>query len=243
VNVSGNKIEAALALLNGAIATHGSSLIYPSSFAAEASVLIDMIGRNNLPIPVLTLDTGRLPQSTYDVISEVEQRYDMKVQIVFPDCREVEQMVRDHGVNLFRHSIEERKLCCQVRKVNPLNRVLHGKTAWITGRRREQSEGRGDLQSVERDPVYGLTKYNPLLDWSWEEIWDYIRANDVPYNKLHDHFYHSIGCECCTRAISVGEDARAGRWWWENDESVAECGLHVISPILEKPAGEEGEGI
>jgi len=241
--VSGNKIEAALALLNGAIATHGSSLIYPSSFAAEASVLIDMIGRNNLPIPVLTLDTGRLPQSTYDVISEVEQRYDMKVQIVFPDCREVEQMVRDHGVNLFRHSIEERKLCCQVRKVNPLNRVLHGKTAWITGRRREQSEGRGDLQSVERDPVYGLTKYNPLLDWSWEEIWDYIRANDVPYNKLHDHFYHSIGCECCTRAISVGEDARAGRWWWENDESVAECGLHVISPILEKPAGEEGEGI
>ncbi|OIQ03644.1 MAG: phosphoadenosine phosphosulfate reductase [Zetaproteobacteria bacterium CG2_30_59_37] len=243
MNVSGNKIEAALALLNGAIATHGSSLIYPSSFAAEASVLIDMIGRNNLPIPVLTLDTGRLPQSTYDVISEVEQRYDMKVQIVFPDCREVEQMVRDHGVNLFRHSIEERKLCCQVRKVNPLNRVLHGKTAWITGRRREQSEGRGDLQSVERDPVYGLTKYNPLLDWSWEEIWDYIRANDVPYNKLHDHFYHSIGCECCTRAISVGEDARAGRWWWENDESVAECGLHVISPILEKPAGEEGEGI
>ncbi|HCS12374.1 MAG: phosphoadenylyl-sulfate reductase [Zetaproteobacteria bacterium CG06_land_8_20_14_3_00_59_53] len=241
--MSGNKIEAALALLNGAIATHGSSLIYPSSFAAEASVLIDMIGRNNLPIPVLTLDTGRLPQSTYDVISEVEQRYDMKVQIVFPDCREVEQMVRDHGVNLFRHSIEERKLCCQVRKVNPLNRVLHGKTAWITGRRREQSEGRGDLQSVERDPVYGLTKYNPLLDWSWEEIWDYIRANDVPYNKLHDHFYHSIGCECCTRAISVGEDARAGRWWWENDESVAECGLHVISPILEKPAGEEGEGI
>lgn len=241
--MSGNKIDLAVALLKEALAEHGEGLVYPSSFAAEASVLIDLIARNKLPIPVLTLDTGRLPQATYDVIEEVEKRYGMKVQVVFPDPREVEQMVRKHGVNLFHNSVKERKLCCRIRKVNPLNRALQGKTAWITGRRREQSDERNELQSIERDPVYGLAKYNPLLEWSWDEIWDYIRANDVPYNKLHDHFYHSIGCECCTRAISVGEDPRAGRWWWENDESMAECGLHVISPILERPAGEEGEGI
>lgn len=241
--MSQDKTDSAIALLRQAIAAHGEGLIYPSSFAAEASVVIDMIARKHLPIPVLTLDTGRLPQATYDVIAEIEKRYGIKVQVVFPDSREVEQMVRKHGVNLFRHSVEERKLCCQVRKVNPLNRALQGKTAWITGRRRGQSEGRGGLQFVEKDPVYGLTKYNPLLDWSWDEIWEYIRAHDAPYNKLHDHFYHSIGCECCTRAISVGEDPRAGRWWWENDDSVAECGLHVISPILDRTAGEEGEGI
>lgn len=238
-----DKIDAAVALLRTALEKHGEGLVYPSSFAAEASVMIDLIARSGLPIPILTLDTGRLPQATYDVIEAVERKYGIKVQVVFPDGREVEQMVREHGVNLFRHSVEERKLCCQVRKVNPLNRALKGKTAWITGRRRDQSEGRGDLQAIEHDPVYGLTKYNPLLEWSWDEIWEYIRANDVPYNKLHDHFYHSIGCECCTRAISVGEDPRAGRWWWENEESLAECGLHVISPILQRPEGEEGEGI
>jgi len=238
-----DKIDSAIALLRQAVAEQGDGLVYPSSFAAEASVMLDLIARNHLPIPVLTLDTGRLPQATYDVIGEVEERYGIKVHVVFPDCREVEQMVREHGVNLFRHSVEERKLCCQVRKVNPLNRALHGKTSWVTGRRREQSEGRGELQTIEKDPVYGLTKYNPLLEWSWDEIWEYIRTYDTPYNKLHDHFYHSIGCECCTRAISLGEDPRAGRWWWENEDSVAECGLHVISPILDRPAGEEGEGI
>jgi len=238
-----DKINAAVTLLRTALEKHGEGLVYPSSFAAEASVMIDLIARNGLPIQILTLDTGRLPQATYDVIEAVEKKYGIKVQVVFPDCREVEQMVREHGVNLFRHSPEERKLCCQVRKVNPLNRVLKGKEAWVTGRRRDQSEGRGELQSIEVDPVYGLTKYNPLLEWSWDEIWEYIRANDVPYNKLHDHFYHSIGCECCTRAISVGEDPRAGRWWWENEESLAECGLHVISPILKKDEGQAGEGI
>lgn len=241
--MSGNKIDLAVALLKEALAEHGEGLVYPSSFAAEASVLIDLIARNKLPIPVLTLDTGRLPQATYDVIGEVEQRYGIKVHVVFPDPHEVEQMVQKHGVNLFRNSVKERKLCCRIRKVNPLNRALKGKTAWLTGRRREQSDERSELQHIERDPVYGLAKYNPLLEWTWDEIWDYIRTNDVPYNKLHDHFYHSIGCECCTRAISAGEDPRAGRWWWENDESVAECGLHVISPILERPEGEEGEGI
>jgi phosphoadenosine phosphosulfate reductase len=238
-----DKMGSAVNLLRTALVKHGDGLVYPSSFAAEASVLIDLISRHGLSIPVLTLDTGRLPQATYDVIEAVEQRYGIQVQVVFPDEHEVEQMVRSHGVNLFRHSVEERKLCCQVRKVNPLNRVLAGKEAWITGRRRDQSDGRAGLETVEQDPVYGLTKYNPLLAWTWEDIWEYIRAHDVPYNKLHDHFYRSIGCECCTRAIAVGEDERAGRWWWENGESLAECGLHVTSPILKRVEGEAGEGI
>lgn len=243
LHVLQDKIDAAVTLLRTAVADHGEGLAYPSSFGAEASVLIDLICRHDLGIPVLTLDTGRLPQATYDVIEAVEDRYGIRVQVVFPDGAEVERMVQDHGVNLFRHSVEARKLCCQVRKVHPLNRALAGKTAWITGRRHDQSTGRADLASVERDSVYGLTKYNPLLAWSWDEIWDYIRAVDAPYNKLHDHFYHSIGCECCTRAIAVGEDERAGRWWWENDDALAECGLHVISPILPKAEGEAGEGI
>jgi phosphoadenosine phosphosulfate reductase len=243
VDVLQDKIDSAAALLRSALARHGDGLVYPSSFGAEASVLIDLIGRNGLKIPVLTLDTGRLPQATYDVIEAVERRYGIQVQVVFPDEHEVEQMVREHGVNLFRHSVEERKLCCQVRKVNPLNRALAGRQAWITGRRHGQSDGRSGLEAVEHDPVYGLTKYNPLLTWSWDEIWQYIRAHDVPYNRLHDHFYHSIGCECCTRAIAVGEDERAGRWWWENGESLAECGLHVTSPILKQVEGEAGEGI
>jgi phosphoadenosine phosphosulfate reductase len=238
-----DKIDSAVALLRTAREKHGDKLVYPSSFGAEASVLIDLIAQNGLSIPVLTLDTGRLPQATYDVIEAVQQRYGIKVQVVFPDCHEVEQMVREHGVNLFRHSVEERKLCCRVRKVKPLNRALEGKEAWITGRRRDQSEGRAELESIERDPVYGLTKYNPLLAWNWDDVWEYIRAYDVPYNKLHDHFYRSIGCECCTRAIAVGEDERAGRWWWENETSLAECGLHVTSPILKRVEGEAGEGI
>ena len=238
-----DKVESALALLRTAQQKHGGGLVYPSSFGAEASVLIDLICRHIQPIPVLTLDTGRLPQATYDVIEAVERRYGIRVQVVFPDEREVERMVREFGVNLFRHSVEGRKLCCQVRKVNPLNRALADKQAWITGRRRDQSEGRAELQAIEKDPVYGLIKYNPLLAWSWDDIWEYIRAHDVPYNKLHDHFYHSIGCECCTRAIAVGEDERAGRWWWENEESLAECGLHVISPVLNRSEGEAGEGI
>jgi phosphoadenosine phosphosulfate reductase len=243
VDVLQDKIDAAVALLREALDMHGDGLVYPASFGAEASVMIDLIWRHGLEIPVLTLDTGRLPQATYDVIEAVEKRYGINVSVIFPDCREIQHMVQEHGVNLFRHSVEQRKLCCQVRKVSPLSRALEGRTAWVTGRRRDQSEGRAELQAVEYDPVYGLTKYNPLLAWSWDEAWTYIHTFDVPYNRLHDHFYHSIGCECCTRAIAVGEDERAGRWWWENEESLAECGLHVISPVLKQADGEAGEGI
>jgi len=236
-------IEQAVNLLKLAKESHGDALVYPCSMGLEGSVMVDLICRNGLDIPIMTLDTGRLPQATYDVISAFEERYGIRVQVLFPDCHEVEAMVREHGVNLFRRSVELRKSCCEIRKVRPLMRALDGKQAWITGRRRQQSKGRSDLQSVETDPVYGLKKYNPLLEWSLNDVEEYVRANDLPYNRLHDAHYQSIGCECCTRAISVGEDERAGRWWWENDDNAAECGLHVMS--IKQVTGdiEDGEGI
>jgi len=237
------KINQAVALLREARQAHGSGLVYPCSMGVEGSVMVDLICRFDLDIPVLTLDTGRLPQSTYDVIAAFEERYGIRVSVIFPDCHEVEAMVSEHGVNLFRRSVELRKQCCEIRKVHPLMRALEGKQAWITGRRHEQSKGRAGLQAIETDPVNDLKKYNPLLNWSMDEVLAYIQQYDVPYNKLHDAHYHSIGCECCTRAITVGEDERAGRWWWENDDVAAECGLHVMS--IKQVIGEieDGEGI
>ena len=236
-------VEQAVALLREAKQKHGDGLVYPCSMGLEGSVMVDLIYSNGLDIPILTLDTGRLPQATYDVVTAFEERYGIRVQVLFPDCHEVEAMVREHGVNLFRKSTELRKSCCEIRKIRPLMRALEGKQAWITGRRRQQSKGRSDLQSIETDPIYGLKKYNPLLEWSLQEVEAYVRSNDLPYNRLHDAHYQSIGCECCTRAIAVGEDERAGRWWWENDDVAAECGLHVMS--IKQVTGdiEGGEGI
>ncbi|MDQ6965681.1 MAG: phosphoadenylyl-sulfate reductase [Mariprofundaceae bacterium] len=236
-------VEQAVDLLKLAKKTHGDGLAYPCSMGLEGSVMVDLISRHDLDIPIMTLDTGRLPQATYDTISALEDHYRIKIRILFPDCREVEAMVHEYGVNLFRKSVELRKSCCEIRKVRPLMRALEGKEAWITGRRRQQSKGRSDLHFIETDPVYGLKKYNPLLEWSLTDVSEYVRANDVPYNRLHDVHYQSIGCECCTRAISMGEDERAGRWWWENDDGAAECGLHVMS--LKEVSGdiEDGEGI
>jgi len=236
-------VEQAVNLLREAKERHGDGLVYPCSMGLEGSVMVDLIHTNGLGIPIMTLDTGRLPQATYDVISAFEKRYGIRVQVLFPDCHEVEAMVREHGVNLFRESVDMRKTCCEVRKIRPLMRALEGKQAWITGRRRQQSKGRSDLQSIETDPIYGLKKYNPLLEWSLKDVEAYVRSNGLPYNRLHDAHYQSIGCECCTRAIAVGEDERAGRWWWENDDVAAECGLHVMS--LKQVTGdiEGGEGI
>jgi phosphoadenosine phosphosulfate reductase len=237
------KIESALALLREAKASHGDKVVYSCSFGMEGSVLIDLIVRHKLDIPVMTLDTGRLPQATYDAIAAIEAHYDIRVKILFPDCHEVEAMVNEHGVNLFRQSVELRKRCCEVRKVRPLQQSLKGLEAWITGRRRQQSEHRQEIRAVEGDPVFGLKKYNPLIDWSEADVWDYIRDNHVPYNRLLDAHYVSIGCECCTRAIAVGEDPRAGRWWWENEDTLAECGLHVTSLATVRGECEQGEGI
>ena len=227
----GAKSAAALALLREAVAEFGANatngaLAFANSFGAEDMVLTDLILSNALPITVFSLDTGRLPAETYSLIGEVERRYGKKLEIYFPDAGAVEAFVRSHGINAFYDSVELRKACCGVRKMEPLRRALAGRKAWITGLRAAQSVTRAGLPVRETDTANGLEKLNPLSDWTETEVWAYIRMNEVPYNALHDQFYPSIGCAPCTRAIALGEDVRAGRWWWENPET-KECGLHV----------------
>ena len=221
------KSAAALELLRAAIAEFGANgeLTFANSFGAEDMVLTDLILRERLPIEIFSLDTGRLPAETYTLIADVEQRYGTRLKLYFPQSDAVEGFVRTHGINAFYDSVELRKACCSVRKVEPLRRALTGKKAWITGLRAAQSTTRTGLPTREFDAGNGLVKLNPLSDWSETEVWAYIRMHEVPYNALHDQFYPSIGCAPCTRAIAVGEDVRAGRWWWENPET-KECGLH-----------------
>ncbi|MCV2218740.1 phosphoadenylyl-sulfate reductase [Thauera sp. Sel9] len=224
----GAKAAAALALLRESVAEFGTAgeLTFANSFGAEDMVLTDLILSNALPIEVFSLDTGRLPAETYTLMGEVEQRYGTRLKVFFPDSSSVENFVRSHGINAFYDSIELRKACCGVRKMEPLRRALAGKKAWITGLRAAQSVTRSGLPLREFDQGNGLEKLNPLSDWSETEVWAYIRINEVPYNALHDQFYPSIGCAPCTRAIALGEDVRAGRWWWEDPET-KECGLHA----------------
>ncbi|MDX3907562.1 MAG: phosphoadenylyl-sulfate reductase [Pigmentiphaga sp.] len=197
-----------------------------SSLAAEDMVLTHAVFERNLPIQIFTLDTGRLNPETLAMVDRIAERYDRSIQVVRPDPEAVEQYVTAHGMNAFYESVELRKACCEIRKVEPLRRVLAGRSAWITGQRREQAVTRGELPLDEHDPVFGLHKYNPLALWTQEDVWGTIRALDIPYNPLHDRGYPSIGCEPCTRAIRPGEDVRAGRWWWESSDS-KECGLHA----------------
>lgn len=234
-------VESSVALLRTARERHGDRLVYPCALGSEGVVQIDMICRYVPGIRIITLDTGRLPQATHDLITQLREHYAIEIAVYAPEAQAVEKMVNEFGVNLFYDSVEKRKMCCGVRKIEPLRRALAGMEAWITGRRHDQAENRQAIQAVEDDPVYGLKKYNPMLDWKEADIWQYIRQYDVPYNRLHDEHYVSIGCECCTRAITVGEDPRAGRWWWENEETLAECGLHVSS--LTPSEGMSGEGI
>lgn len=204
-------------------------IVLASSFSAEDIVLIDMLRRINPEAKIFTLDTGRLHQKTYDLIDEVRQRYGVKVDVYYPDTSSVEEMVREHGVNLFYTSVQLRMLCCQIRKVKPLNRALHGLDAWITGLRREQSITRADVKKVEVDEAHGgIIKVNPLADWTHDQVWAYIKEKKVSYNKLYAQGYASIGCEPCTRPIEAGEDLRAGRWWWERGTR-KECGIHLHS--------------
>ncbi len=223
------KIAQAVAVLQQAAGEYAPA-VFANSLGPEDMVLTDLINRHGLNISMFSLDTGRLPQETYDLMQQVRVRYSTALQVYFPDTAQLEEYVAGHGVNGFYDSVENRKRCCQVRKVEPLRRALAGKTAWITGMRREQAVTRGALEVSSFDVDNGLQKFNPLLEWSNVEVWAYIRANGVPYNKLHDRFHPSIGCAPCTRAITPGEDLRAGRWWWENPES-KECGLHVASRI------------
>lgn len=198
------------------------------SFQAEESVLIDLMHRvRGADFRLFTLDTGRLNQETYDCMDAIRERYGVQIEVFFPEATGVEKMVRENGLNLFYNSVELRKLCCGIRKVEPLNRALKNLDAWMTGLRREQAVTRVDVRKVELDKDHGdIVKVNPLVDWSYDDVWEYILKNNLPYNRLHKQGYPSIGCAPCTRAVKPGEDLRAGRWWWENPNT-KECGLHV----------------
>lgn len=218
--------SAAVRALLADIAGRYTPVAFANSLGAEDMVLTDLIVKAGLPIEIFSLDTGRLPPETYDLMAAVNTKYSLKLKIYFPQPEEVESYVRNHGINAFYDSVTLRKACCHARKVEPLKRALAGKRAWITGLRAQQAATRDGLPFQEYDEGNGLEKFNPLADWSEKEVWTYIKQNAVPYNALHDKFYPSIGCAPCTRAISPGEDIRSGRWWWESPES-KECGLHV----------------
>jgi phosphoadenosine phosphosulfate reductase len=198
---------------------------FSTSLGAEDQVITDMIAKNHIPVSIFTLDTGRMFQETYDLLQVSRSRYGLEIEVFFPERSGVEEMVNNHGINLFYDSIENRELCCEVRKVEPLSRALKGMQVWISGLRRNQSVSRSELSLVEWDDNFRILKIHPLFDWSDESVWNYIRGNKVPYNPLHDKGFPSIGCLPCTRAILPGEDVRAGRWWWENTGK-KECGIH-----------------
>jgi len=202
--------------------------VFASSLAAEDMVLADLILRNKLPIGIFTLETGRLHAETLGMVERIRETYGYEVALYKPEAQAIDAYVRDHGLNAFYDSVDMRKECCRIRKVEPLNRALVGNKAWVTGQRRAQSATRTELAVQEDDAAHGMVKFNPLADWSEEDVWHYLRSNNVPYNPLHDKGYPSIGCEPCTRAIQPGEDVRAGRWWWESADT-KECGLHLVT--------------
>ena len=206
------------------IETNQSPTTFACSFGAEDMVLLDAIATHARKIEVFTLDTGRLPDETHALLEAVRDKYPISIHTYFPDTAAVEAWVEQNGPNAFYKSVAQRQQCCQIRKVQPLQRALAGKTSWITGLRREQSQTRQTLERESWDDANGLIKINPLLEWTNDEVWDYIRQHNVPYNALHDRGYPSIGCAPCTKAVQPGEDTRAGRWWWE--ASSKECGLH-----------------
>jgi phosphoadenosine phosphosulfate reductase len=213
-------------VLAWAIDRFGKELAICCSFQVDGCALIDMAHKIDPNIRVFTIDTGRMPQETYDLIDRYRVRYGIKVEVFMPDTAVVQQMVTKHGNNLFYNDVNLRLLCCQVRKVLPLRRALMNYSAWVTGLRRDQWATRSNIRKIEIDHDHGgIVKLAPLADWTEGEVWDYIRANDVPYNALYDKGYKSIGCAPCTRAVGEGQDARAGRWWWETG-APKECGMH-----------------
>ncbi|MCD4681323.1 MAG: phosphoadenylyl-sulfate reductase [Bacteroidales bacterium] len=204
---------------------YNGKLAFASSFGVEDQVITEMIAASGGKIKIFSLDTGRLFQETYDLIQITRAKYNLNIDLFFPDPKDVENMVNSKGINLFYESIENRKLCCHVRKVKPLKRALKGLDMWITGLRRDQSDLRQNLKTVEWDEKNGLIKVSPLFSWTEKKVWDYIKEKHVPYNKLHDKSFPSIGCLPCTRAVTAGDDVRSGRWWWENP-LFTECGMH-----------------
>ncbi len=213
------------------IAREFSPAVFASSLAAEDMVLTDLILKAGLPIQIFSLETGRLHPETLAVLDQVKAKYGYSITLYQPRVEAVDTYVAANGLNAFYNSVEMRRECCRIRKVEPLGRALAGNKAWVTGQRRAQSSTRTELAIEEDDPAHGMTKFNPLAEWSEEDVWNYIRANEVPYNALHDQGFPSIGCAPCTRAVNPGEDVRAGRWWWENPDS-KECGLHLVDGKL-----------
>ncbi len=204
----------------------GERAAIASSFGPEDVVLIHLASIHSPSVRIFTLDTGRLPPETYELIGVLQRRLALRIETFFPQHEQVEQLVSTKGYFSFRESLAARKECCAIRKVEPLRRALVGRSAWITGLRREQANTRTAVESIEHDTTHGLAKLNPLATWSATQVWDYLRENHLPYNALHDRGYASIGCDPCTRAIKSHEPERAGRWWWENTDA-KECGLHV----------------
>jgi phosphoadenosine phosphosulfate reductase len=219
------RVAQTLVVLRNAARVHKGRIVQATSLGAEDMVLTDLIARHALPITLATLDTGKLHDETLALIPRIEQHYGLTVQVFRPAETAVVQFVAKHGERAMFDSVDLRKSCCALRKLEPLSRMLEGMGAWVTGLRREQSTQRAEVPPYEVEHT-GRVKFNPLAAWSWADVWHYIETHDVPYNALHDQFYPSIGCAPCTRAIALGEDFRAGRWWWE-DESAKECGLHV----------------
>lgn len=205
--------------------SYEGKVCFASSLGAEDQIITHMLSTIDKSAYIFTLDTGRLFPETYDLIDLTRKKYGMVINVFFPEANAVQKMVKEKGINLFYDSIENRKLCCGIRKIEPLQRAFAGFDGWICGLRRSQSTTRKDIKTVEWDEQFGLIKVNPLVNWSDDDVWNYIRENNVPYNRLHDKGFPSIGCQPCTRAIMQGEDIRAGRWWWENPDT-RECGLH-----------------
>lgn len=200
-------------------------IIFSTSLSAEDQIITHVIATGKLPIRLITLDTGRLFQETYDVLDITVKKYGLAIDVFFPESARVEKMVNQSGINLFYDSVENRRQCCSIRKTLPIRRALHGMKIWITGMRQDQSVTRSESEMFSWDENLHLLKINPLIYWTNEQVWQYIKENHIPYNELHDKGFPSIGCLPCTRAVLPGEDQRSGRWWWELPQ-FKECGLH-----------------
>ncbi len=231
------RVAQSVALLKDAALAHAGTIVQASSLGAEDMVITDLIARHQLPIDIATLQTGRLHAQTLALVPRIEQHYGLRVVLFEPDERVVITFVREQGESPMFKSIALRKACCDLRKLQPLARLLQHRTAWVTGLRREQSDTRADVPWADVDAQQRI-KFNPLAHWTWADVWQHIQTHNVPYNPLHDDFFPSIGCEPCTRAITDGEPFRAGRWWWE-DETAKECGLHVDASPPKQPTAQE----
>jgi phosphoadenosine phosphosulfate reductase len=227
-------------VLKWGLDTFGDRIALCSAFGPEGMVLLHMLSQIDRRARIFTLDTGRLPNETYQLMQECEKRYGFRIDVYTPDPHDVREIIKAHGINLFYETVELRELCCEVRKVRPLWRALKGLAAWITGLRRIETVTRKAVQKVEIDTIHDdILKLNPLFDWSEQQVWDYIIANHLPYNVLHDRGYRSIGCAPCTRATNPGEDIRAGRWWWEAGDN-KECGIHISAGGAARVNGSKG---